>query len=65
MIKRPVVEWNRYLEKLISEVSELKTDAITKEQVISELSNKFGTVNTTKHYQDCMSSKSRTAMVLS
>jgi hypothetical protein len=30
VIKRPVAEWARILEKLSSEVSELKTDAITK-----------------------------------
>ena len=37
MIKRPVAEWARLLEKLSSEVSELKTDAITKGQVMQEL----------------------------
>ena len=31
MIKRPVAEWARHLEKLTCAVSELKTDAITKE----------------------------------
>ena len=30
MIRRPVAEWARHLEKLISEVSELKTDAVTR-----------------------------------
>ena len=30
MIKKPVAEWPRHLEKLISEVSELKTDAVTR-----------------------------------
>ena len=58
MIQRPVVEWGRHLEKLISEVSELKTDAITREEVISELSNKFGPVSTTTEYQECISAKS-------
>ena len=37
MIKSPVAEWARLLEKLSSEVSELKTDAITKGQVMQEL----------------------------
>ena len=32
--------------------------------MISELSSKFGTVNTTTQYQECMSAKSRTAVVL-
>ena len=31
MIRRPVAEWARHLEKLTCAVSELKTDAITKE----------------------------------
>ena len=37
MIKNPFAEWARLLEKLSSEVSELKTDAITKGQVMQEL----------------------------
>lgn len=37
MIKRPVSEWAHHLEKLTQEVSELKTDSITKEQVMQEL----------------------------
>ena len=31
MIRRPVAEWDRQLEKLTCAVSELKTDSITKE----------------------------------
>ena len=31
MIRRPVAEWARHLEKLTCAVSELKTDSITKE----------------------------------
>ena len=33
--------------------------------MIAELSNRFGSVSATKQYQECMSSKSRTAVVLS
>ena len=64
MVRRPVVEWAGYLEKLTSEVSELKTDSMTREQVLQELANKFGPVNTMQQYQECMSPKSRTALVL-
>ena len=31
MVRRPVFEWARHFEKLISEVSELKTDSMTRE----------------------------------
>ena len=34
MIKRPVAEWAQLLKKLSSSVSELKTDAITKQEVM-------------------------------
>ena len=34
MIKRPVAEWAQLLKKLSSLVSELKTDAITKQEVM-------------------------------
>ena len=65
MIKRPVAEWARHLEKLTCAVSELKTDAITMEEVMAELSNKFGTVQAMTQYQECMSPKSRSSLALS
>ena len=46
-------------------MSELKTDAVTKAQVMQELANKFGPVNALAQYQECMSSTSRTALVMS
>ena len=64
MVRRPVIEWARHFEKLTSEVSELKTDSMTREQVMQELANKFGPVNTARQYEECMSPKSRTALVL-
>ena len=55
MIKRPVAEWARHLEKLTCAVSELKTEAITREEVMAELYNKFGPVQAMTQYQECMS----------